>query len=207
MGGVSVQITFPVEDTQKVAPEDLETIEVAGQRINLFVHSFLGLGQTALSQQFLDKNSCFPNGYQLPNHSLAQGDATICQQPISKLVNEIHEVNQIVQPALSGITTGWYVIGGAASFVEDELFTFTNHQFTNQELIDQGNNKACHQQWLELNTLYPTNEYLYGACLFTAYYYSLMVNGYGINPTQPINYLPSNQTADWSLGVVLHQNK
>jgi hypothetical protein len=202
MGGASVQVTFPIENAEHINPKDLRKISIGGQNISLFVHSFLGLGQTVLSQQFLDQDSCFATGYQLPSGEQGRGDASTCQRAIAKLVNDVHEVNQIVKPALAkNMPNTWYAIGGVAALAEDKVFTFPDHQFTNDSLIQQADSAFCHQQWQDMSNQYPGNEYLYGDCLFPAYYYALMVDGYGIQPEQPINYLG----ADWSLGVVLHQ--
>ncbi|MCA0403440.1 MAG: hypothetical protein LCH30_06515 [Proteobacteria bacterium] len=52
-------------------------------------------------------------------------------------------------------------------------------------------------------TQYPTDDYLYGYCLFSAYYYALMVDGYGIEPQKAISYMQPTQSSDWTIGVVL----
>ncbi len=206
MGGASVQISFPVRQTDKINQDDLIPVNVAGQDLVLFVHSFLGLGQTVLSQQFLDTKSCLSNGYQLPSGVSGEGDASLCRQKVAKLINSVHEVDQIIQPVLLEKTSSWYAIGGVASLADDKPFSFQGRQFTSQSLLEQGDSAVCHQQWNDISTQYPGNDYLYGYCLFPAYYYALMVDGYGINPEQPINLMPSGQNADWTLGVVMRQH-
>ena len=207
MGGASVQITFPVQNTEKINPNDIYNIDVNGHHFVLFAHSFLGLGQTLLSQQFLDERSCFANGYQLPSHLSAKGDAFFCQYDVSKLINSVHGVNHIVkQPIAANAVDDWYTIGGIAPLVEDKLFGFSDQQFTNQRLLEQADIQICHQSWQALITQFPENEYLYGYCLSASYYYALMVDGYGLKPDQPVNYMPSGQDIDWTLGVVLHQH-
>ena len=208
MGGASVQVTFPVEHTEQLDPNDIVSVDISGRHLLLFVHSFLGLGQTVLSQQFLDIKSCFAVGYQLPSGLIGNGDASACQHEVSKLINNVHEVNHRIQPAIAKnmATNTWYAIGGVASIAGDMPFSFNNKQFTNQGLLDQADNKICHQSWQSLDAQYPNHDYLYGYCLFPAYFYALMVDGYGISPEQPINYIPSGQGADWSLGVVLQRH-
>ena len=207
MGGASVQVTFPVEHIEKMNKRDLFNINVDGQQHALFVHSFLGLGQTALSQQFLDVTSCFANGYRLADGSEGQGDALSCQQGITQLINEVHEVKQVVKPVLANNNiTSWYAMGSVISLVEDMPFVFEGHRFTNKGLMEQADNEVCHRAWQDLHAQYPDSEYLYGYCLFSAYYYALMINGYGLQPEQPINYMPTSQSSDWALGVVLHQH-
>lgn len=207
MGGASVQVTFPVDPSFTTDGHMIEELDVGGRHLALFVRSFLGLGQTVLSQQFLEDENCFAIGYLLPNGLEANGDSQACQHDVTKLINNVHRVDQIVIPAMTrSLTTSWYVIGGAASLADDPLFSFPNGQFTNQQLLLMADTKACHQQWQVLYGQYPKNEYLYGSCLFPSYYYALMVDGYGIKPNESIHYLPSGQGADWTLGVVLHQH-
>ena len=206
MGGASVQVTFPIQHIKKINPRDLVEVDIFGRHLVLFVHSFLGLGQTLLSQQFLDAEACFSTGYQLPSGLNAKGDASSCQKKVSKLINQVHRVNHIVHPALENNCSNiWFAIGGVASIADDEPFSFEDKQFTNQSLLQQANSKVCQSEWHELYAKY-NNQYLYGYCLFPSYYYALMVDGYGISPEQPIHFIPNGQGADWSLGVVLRQH-
>lgn len=206
MGGASVQVTLPVQDDEKIDSHDLFEIEVYGRHLVLFAHSFLGLGQTVLSQQFLDAENCFSYGYPLPGGLFGMGDASSCQQGVSKLINEIHGVDRIIKPAIArNARNAWYAIGGVASLLEGKPIFFENKQFTNQGLLEKADTEACHRQWRDLYAENPNNEYLYGTCLFSSYYYALMVDGYGLQPEELINYIPSGQGLDWSLGVVLHQ--
>ncbi len=206
MGGASVQLVFPVQNPTNIDSKDLIEVDVYGRHLTLFDHSFLGLGQTLLSQQFLDSPSCYANNYTLPNGSAAQGDADTCQSNVSKLINQVHNASTIAKPAITANPVkSWYAIGGVTSLVGDKLFHFENNQFTNQDLLQQGDSEVCHKQWQDLQTEYSSNEYLYNFCLMSSYYYALMVNGYGLDPKLPINLLPNAQFTDWTLGVVLHQ--
>ena len=207
IGGASVQITFPVQDVEKIDSHDLLNIDVGGRHIGLFVHSFLGLGQTVLTQQFLDVDSCFANGYTLPDDSPGKGDASSCQRNITQLINDVHAVSHIVKPVIARNTIGsWYAIGSVGQVLGDKPFSFDGNQFTSQGMLEQADSEVCHRQWQDLYTQYPNIESLYGYCLFSAYYYALMVDGYGLQPEQSINYTPPTEVADWSLGVVLHQH-
>ncbi|AHE66831.1 multidrug DMT transporter permease [Legionella oakridgensis] len=207
MGGASVQVAFPVENTTNIDKSNLIDVDVYGRHVKLFVHSFLGLGQTVFAYQFLDSPSCFSNDYQLPNGSLAEGDAASCQTGVSKLINNVHDVGQMVKPVIAeNPVNAWYTMGGLTNLVEDKPFHFENNQFTSQRLLEQADNEVCHKPWKELLDGFPGNDFLYGYCLFPSYYYALIVNGYGIQPEQPINYLPSSKNSDWTLGVVLHQS-
>ena len=71
--------------------------------------------------------------------------------------------------------------------------------------MEQADQEICHQQWDKLNSQFPDDDYVYQYCLFSAYYYALMVEGYGIYSGEEINYVSPNQNLDWTLGVVLYQ--
>jgi hypothetical protein len=206
MGGASVQIIFPVEKTEGLNNSDLVEFDLYGRHRKLFIHSFLGLGQTEVAHQYLDVPSCFVNDYKLPDGLAAAGDAYSCVKEVSLLINDVHRVNPIVQPALDqNPVNNWYVFGGMAEMAQTKPFQFEGKQFTNESLLEQANSLVCQQQWPALSNQYASNEYLYGYCLFPSYYYSLMVEGYGIQAKQAINYIPSTQGGDWPLGVVLSQ--
>ena len=204
MGGASVQVVLPVKNME--GNTDVKQFELYGRPIQLFIHSFLGLGQTEVTHQFLDTDSCFSEEYVLPKGTNAKGDAYACAREVSNLMNAVHRVNHIVQPVIeANPVTNWFVMGGMAELAQTKPFQFSNYQYTNQALIEQANSQVCQQSWSNLNQKYPNNEYLYGYCLFPAYYYALMVDGYGLQPQQTVNYIPSNQGNDWTLGVVLHR--
>lgn len=205
MGGASVQISFPVHDTAGINPRDLQSVDIGEQHITLFVHSFLGLGQTILFEQFLDSPVCFAEGYQLPSGADGKGDGYACQAKVSKLITEVHLVNQIVPPILKkNSVRDWYTIGGLSYLLtkNTSVFPFNQEPFTMNTMLQQADNYYCRPSWEHLQIDNPENELLYENCLSPAYYYALIVNGYGISPQQPINYLSSS--GDWTLGVVLH---
>ncbi|RMX19251.1 multidrug DMT transporter permease [Legionella jordanis] len=204
MGGASVQIIFPVQNADNVNPQDLKQFSLYGRQFNLFIHSFLGLGQTEVTHQFLDESTCFSDNYELPTGFTAAGDAYNCESSIAPLMN-VHKVKRTVAPAMEGSQiNNWFVLGGMAELAKSKPFEF-NGQFSNQDLLEQANSQVCHQSWDSLKNQYPENEYLYGYCLFSAYYYALMVEGYGLEPQQTVSLLPNNQGSDWTIGVVLNQ--
>ncbi|STX50904.1 ectonucleoside triphosphate diphosphohydrolase I [Legionella busanensis] len=206
MGGASVEIAFPVTQDQVTDTKDIKNIDLYGQHFKVFVHSFLGLGQTEVTHQFLDTNSCFIKDYELPSGELAQGDAYQCESEVSALMNSVHHVNKAIQPILSlSSVKDWYVGGGLEELAKSAPFNFADNHFSSQELLEQGNSLVCQQAWPDFSAQYSNNDYLYGYCLFPAYYYALIVEGYGIQPGQALNYLPPEQNVDWSLGVVLEQ--
>lgn len=205
MGGASVQVVFPIQKDEAINRSSLVELDLYGQHVNLFVQSFLGLGQTEMSHQFLNSSSCFSYEYPLPNGESGQGNASSCEQEVSSLMNGVHGVNKTIQPVLAANPVdSWYAIGGITNLADNKLFHFEKGQLTSQNLIQQADSQICHQQWEKLNAQFPNDDYVYGFCLFSAYYYALMVNGYGIYPEQTINYISSNLNLDWTQGVVLH---
>lgn len=205
MGGASVQVIFPVEDKTGINYNDLYNFDLYGRHYSLFIHSFLGLGQTEVTHQFLDEGSCFANNYQLPTGEPATGDAYSCKGRIISLMNKVHHVSDIVQNAMKvNPITRWYVMGAIVPLAKSQLFQFTSQQFTSRGLLEQADRQICQQPWITLTAQYPDDEYLYGYCLYSSYYYALMVEGYGINSQQLINYA-TPEADSWTLGVVLHQ--
>ncbi|STX28419.1 ectonucleoside triphosphate diphosphohydrolase I [Legionella beliardensis] len=205
MGGASVEVVFPVNNTVRSDNKDVKTITLYGKNFKIFSHSFLGLGQTEVTHQFLDTDSCFSRDYDMPTGDKAQGDAYSCKNEVSSLMNAVHHVNQVIQPLLSASRVNkWYATGGLTELVKTPPFSFST-AFTSQELLDQANSAVCNQSWQDLSNQYANNDYLYGYCLFPSYYYALMVDGYGIESNTQVNYLPPGQEADWTLGVVLQQ--
>ncbi|MGC1181575.1 multidrug DMT transporter permease [Legionella sp.] len=207
IGGASTQIAFSIKNNTipNINKDSLIELNLYHQHLNLFVHSFLGLGQNEMTHQLLDSTSCFANNYPLPNGEAGQGNASECVEQIASLINGVHKTNQIVQPTLAeNPVHSWYALSGIAKLAESKPFHFPNSQLTNQNFLQQANNFACHRQWEELNHEFPENEYLDAYCLLPAFYYALMVEGYGFSPNQVVNYIPSEQNFDWTLGVVLH---
>ena len=205
IGGASVQVVFPIQKNDEPNKGSQVELELYGRHINLFVHSFLGLGQNEMAHQHLDTTSCFSDGYSLPDGDLGQGDAAACEHEVSSLINQVHKVKTEVQPVLAAnhINT-WYTIGGLANLAESKPFQFQNNQVTNQDLLQQANSLVCHQQWEGLTNQFPNNAYIESYCLLPSFYYALMVDGYGLSANQPVNYVPSKQNLDWTIGVVLH---
>ncbi|MDR3443439.1 MAG: multidrug DMT transporter permease [Legionella sp.] len=205
IGGASIQIAFPVQTNQVEPQESQVELDLYGQHISLFVHSFLGLGQTEITHQLLDSPACFPNNYPLPNGQIGQGNAPECAQEITSLINDVHKAKSIVQsPLTNNPVSSWYAIGGISNLAESKPFQFQNNQLTTQELLQQANSLVCQQSWDDLSSQFPNNDYLDGYCLMPSFYHTLMVEGYGFSPNQTVNYVPSAENLDWTLGVVLH---
>lgn len=204
MGGASVQIVFPNKNNQTINADNEVAVDVYGKHYLLSVNSFLGLGQTEVSHQYLNTPSCFTNDYPLPNGNTGNGNAPVCANDIANLVNSVHQVNSVIAPKLAAnpIDT-WYVLGGLASLAGSSPMHFENNQFTLKQVMQQGDSQFCQQQWDDLKGQNPNNDYIYIGCLSSAYYYALVVDGYGIGSNQSIHMFPPEQSMDWTKGVVL----
>jgi hypothetical protein len=204
MGGASVQVAVPVEHFDSIDPNDLVSLNIHDRRITLFVHSFLGLGQTEVSHHYLNAANCFPHDYPLPNESTGHGDAWACQQDISRLINSVHDVNHQVSPVvMANPNTLWYAMSGLGTLVKNKPFHFQNNQFTSRDMLVQADSELCRQSWLTLGQKFPDNDYTFINCLSSAYYYGLMVNGYGLSQDTLIHFLSDEDEPDWTLGAVL----
>ncbi|MCH9717485.1 MAG: multidrug DMT transporter permease, partial [Gammaproteobacteria bacterium] len=205
MGGASVQLITAVDSAQNNNTNDYVDIHVHGKKQTLFVHSFLGLGQTLVSDQFLDEPSCFPEGYLLPDGSLGKGDAGACVKQVSKLIDGVHAVKNVLNPALNQETLRtWYVIEGLAYLAKEAPFNQNKNTITNDELFQRAESTVCHRPWEDIRRDYPEEDRLSRACLKASYYHAL-IRSYGIDSSQPINLVPNISSVDWTLGVVLHQ--
>ena len=204
VGGASIQVSFPMSDARNADPSDIENIELGELHIQLFVHSFLGLGTTELTSQMLDESSCFTLGYPLPS-ATGYANTTSCSLVLLNFINKVHHVAAIVkQPQKSNIVSDWYALGAAGYLPQTKPLEFENYEFTLQEIKEQGQNRVCSVLWDELSQEYP-DPYLYQACLTSMYYPVLFSQGYGIAMNQLIHYFPAKQMPDWTIGVVLHQ--
>lgn len=203
VGGASTQITFPITNSMNASPADLEEIDFRGHHIQLFAHSFLGLGTTELINQLLDESSCFTNGYPLPS-AVGQTNAAACNLVLVNLVNKVHHVSLTVRSTLkSNLVTDWYSLGAAGYLPQTKPLEFANNEFTLGDLKEQGQSRICSENWDDLSKQY-SEPYLYQACLTSMYYPVLFSQGYGIDLNQTFHFFPEKQMPDWTLGVVLH---
>ncbi len=203
MGGASVQVIFPIENPAKVKSDSIYPLKLNNRTYYLFIHSFLGLGQTEVLRQFTDSKACFSKEYRLPIGQSAEGDAFSCENNIATLMNKVHHVNCIVKPVLKANSIPkWFALGGLASLAQSKPFRIEDRLLTNQVILEQANSQICQQSWTNLTAQYPDENNLYGYCFLPAYYYALMVEGYGLQPQEIIHHL-ENKSNDWTLGVIL----
>lgn len=207
MGGASVQIISAVDTPKDTSTTDYVDITLNGKPHTLFVHSFLGLGQTLVSNQFLDEPSCFPEGYPLSSGAIGTGDVDHCTAKMSTLIEDIHDVNHVLPPALyADSSSSWYVIAGLSYLMQEAPFNqyTTDNALTNDGLMAQAERTVCHRDWALIQQDYPNEENLSRACLRAAYYHAL-IKAYGIAPREPIHLISEPSDVDWTLGVALQK--
>lgn len=204
-GSGSVQVAFPLQNVEGVRPSDYIDVNLYGRHVSLFTHGFLGLGQDQIRAQYLDSEVCFPRHYPLPNGVLGAGDFGLCRKLVTPLVNDVHQVDNILKSVIQRQPEQvWYVIGGISAMLQERPFMFEHNELTPQQLGLEANQQVCQQDWAVLGTLYQKNKYLFSNCLNASYFYSLFVDGLKISETQPIHFISNKvSTNDWTLGVVL----
>jgi hypothetical protein len=208
MGGASVQVVSAVDLASEDNKKDYIKVNLHGKKQTLFVHSFLGLGQTLVAEQFLDEPSCFPEGYPLPDGALGKGNAKRCAAQISKLIDGVHDVYRILHPVFDAENAkNWYVMAGLAYLIEEAPFNDSQnqHEITNDALLQQADSAVCHRSWRDVQQAYPEEKRLSRACLTASYYYALM-RAYDISPKEPIHLVSNASSIDWTLGVALHHD-
>lgn len=206
IGGASTQIVFPIDKLEQIDKQDITRVNVYGRQILLFSHSFLGLGATEVANRFENESTCYPIGYTMPNGTIAQGDATACQQTVSESINKDNAITSITKIARdNNPTTLWYTVGAVSLIAKKAPLAFTNGQITAQDMLQKVDTTYCQSDWQTQQATYADDQYLIKNCLISSFYYSLTVNSYGIQPEQVINTMPEGKSGDWTIGVVLHQ--
>lgn len=204
VGGASTQIAFPVTDMSGMQQEDVKTVRYHGQRISLFVKSFLGLGQTEVLKKTTHFTSCFPDNYPLSPGESGHGDALRCEEDLHALIAAFN-VDKLIKPVLeANRVKDWYAVGAPAMTIQSQTFAsaFPGGHFHLSELRDYSDIEFCHNNWQNVQQAFPEDEYVSGDCLFPAYYHALFVNGYGMESDENIQTLGAGSMEDWSLGVI-----
>lgn len=204
MGGASVQIAFPTKDDATRSNTDFFSFEINGRSIGLFVHSFLGLGQTEVGRQLREISACYTQDYPFLNHFLGTGDWNECQQKVGFIL-ELHEVSQAVLPTLlTHPVKKWYAMGALSALASNPILGFEAHQFSVHQLSSVARQKFCETNWSTLYNSDPNNAYLNISCLASAYFHLLLSKGYGFDENQIVNYDASAALSEsWTLGALI----
>lgn len=205
IGGASAQIAFPVKDDQFLDAQDIDELMINGHHVSVFAHGFLGLGSNEIGRITQNQSACYPTGYTLQDGRTAVGQADICQSNISTILQKDYHVTELSKQALDkNIGDTWYTVSAVASMASKAPLAFPTNSFTAQELLEQADDKLCHQDYASLQAQYPDDKHIDKNCLIASYFYGLLVHGYVFNPDEVIHYLPE-YNSDWTIGVLLHQ--
>lgn len=204
MGGASVQIVFPLNSINQVKAENIAQVNFNGKAVTLFSHSFLGMGQTEMTHQFLNNPECYSQGYQLPNGQSGLGDEPGCQKKLMPMITRVHRIPRQVKKTLAAnMPTHWIALGGVTYLAHSPLLNLADDSFSVAELIQQGQSKLCSVNWQQLKQSQFYDDYLYADCFNSAYYSALINQGYGISAATRIETLPEDAISDWTLGVAI----
>ena len=193
MGGASTEIAYQTDFKHANMPP----VVLAGVRLYTQSHSFLGLGQDRAREQYPNNKNCYYLHYLLPNMTRANGNIYQCERDVSRLINVIHRVNERVHDVPKG--TRFVALSGFEYIAHEFGF---DDQVTPHALLERAHH-ACAQPMSHVteNPMYRANY-----CFYTAYVYGLMVQGYKMNPHQPVEIFEKkkNDTLSWTMGAVLY---
>ncbi len=204
-GGASIQIALPVNKTDTLNDALITRIQVSNKTYKIYSQSFLGIGINELTHQFLNDEHCFAERFPLPSGALGKGDAVKCEQDIEVLTNKLHKVSQIKDKAIIQGVDKWFALGALEGLSHSKPFESLASPLTINEVLMLGQKGACQVNWQALKASSPEDTYLYNTCLASAYYYAIIIKGYGLSESELIDTAAANseKSLDWTYGVVI----
>lgn len=200
-GGASVQIAFPIKGENK-SDKNIKKLAIGDNVISLYVRSLLGAGQTPILEHFSNEPSCFMKDYMLPSGILAEGDAFECVEHVSHFLNDTYDVNKEIGSVVrTNPVSRWYVMGGLAYLLKEPVFMSLQEK-TPKKMINVAETLICHQPFETMKNTYKDTPRLYAWCLLPAYYYALIVNGYGVS-SEALLILADEKNQNWTYGALL----
>ena len=204
-GGASVQVAAAINDKHNLSQDNVTNITISGKNYNIYAVSYLGLGINELTKQFLNESSCFANGYPLPDGDKSVGDVIECENDVEILTNNLHHVSDVQFNGVASEVKTWVGLGSLYHLHKSKPFNSLTSKVTMKQILSLAQSKACQVDWDSLQKSDPNNEYLFNTCLASAYYYALIVRGYGLNENTVINTEIDgiSKDLDWTYGVVI----
>ncbi|WP_252180629.1 hypothetical protein [Endozoicomonas sp. 4G] len=199
LGGASTQIAYEVDKDEDFI------VKINSKTYKLNAESFLGLGLDHAISQYLNRASCFPVDYTLPDGRNGTGDFVTCTEKIKPLITRVQEINNYIGFRPPRNTHSFLAIAGF-DYTATELGISKN--FSIKDLDEQGM-AFCNSAWDELKsgkTSYPVNPFLWHYCFDAAYEKDLLTFGYRLDAIDiPINTASSiDYKSDWPLGVLFN---
>ncbi|WP_448215262.1 hypothetical protein [Endozoicomonas sp. 2B-B] len=199
LGGASTQIAYEVDKD-----EDF-TVKINDNTYKLKSESFLGLGLDQAISQYLNRASCFPIGYPLPDGRNGTGDFITCTAKVKPLITRVQEINNYI---------GFHPPRNTHSFLATAGFYYTAEELGISKdfsiaSLDEKGKTFCDSAWNDLKsgkTPYPVNPFLWHYCFDAAYEKDLLTFGYRLNTRNtPIKMASSiGYKSDWTIGVLFN---
>lgn len=207
-GGASVQIALSISKPSSSESQDVEDLAVSNRKYHIFAKSFLGVGVNEMSHQFLNNKYCFAKGYPMPNGLEGDGDIPTCEASIELLTNNLHKINQLQDNDEIKKISKWMALGALEGLNNSKPYSSLSNHFNIDDVFELGQQQACQVSWQELKSASPSDKYLYSTCLLGAYYYALIVKGYGLSSQIQIDTKieGASDLPDWTYGVVIKQH-
>lgn len=203
MGGASTEIAYEMKESTNAQSQDLLSLKLGSRNIQLYSHSYLGLGQDQARNQFANDAACFPVNYQLPNGYKAKGKFALCQRDTARLINAVHHVARQT-PHNMPANMPVYVISGYHSEAVSKPIGLGN-EFTPYQLESKGE-AVCGTDWQSLTKQDVNDPFLFQLCFNAAYHSSLLTKGYGLAEDQSVIQTSTinGNDIDWTLGVLIY---
>ena len=198
MGGASTQIAYEVDDNADFI------VEINSKTYKLNAESFLGLGLNLAISQYLNQETCFPEGFILPSGKKGTGDFDACSKAIVPLITGVKKVNNhiILHPVRN--THSFLLISGF-DYTALELNITKSYSITN---LGKKGEDFCEQTWKDLKngkTSYLVTPYLWHICFDAALEKDLLTLGYRLDfggiPIKTASTIAYK--SGWPLGVLL----
>lgn len=208
IGGASVQVNIPIRDEEvsQFQPNDIYTINWKGRAVHVWSKSFIGLGINEVEKKAILAGHCYSEGYPLANGEFAHGDI---QQCISHLEQnqEIRLLEQL--QTYSGLPVsehGWVALGAIRYAVQSKFYNYTQY-FDLKHLVNDADEKYCHQSWTTVHDADEQDLFAYRGCLVASYVYAFLKDGIGIDELHQVYYPKPSESMDWTLGALIFKNE
>ncbi len=208
MGGASVQVNIPVQESQlsQLNPQDVYKVHWKSQDIYVWSKSYIGLGINEIEKKIQMDAQCFSDGYPLSNGDVAHGDIQHCIEDLEQH-NEIKLLEQLKDKQTLPVSEhGWVALGAIRYAVQSKLYAYQQY-FDLKHLFNDANEKYCHQHWNNVQDGAKQDVFAYRGCLSASYIYAFLKDGLGIDELHQVYYPTDSEPMDWTLGALILKNQ
>lgn len=202
IGGASLQVVFPISNYTGINRDNIYTVNVKGRRLNLFAHSFLGMGANKIKEKFSNYESCYPVGFPMDNGELGQGEGLNCQRDILSVLNANNYISHLVKLTLQrNPITSWHTVGAISSISTKAPLNYTD-SFVADDFFMKSSSTYCQQDWVyQLENYAASDKYLVQNCIISAFFQGIITEGFGISPQQ--TFFTDVFNSDWTIGALI----